>query len=72
MQKLEIFRGGNMQSFSGYSKFQLKKPAVVRENLKVRSCSWNQSTGECFGSMCFWTTCGECPMYDKIKAAKKN
>ena len=53
-----------------FRKLQLKRPAVVREGLKVKTCFYYDGTKQCLGSMCLWPKVGVCPIYNRLLKSK--
>lgn|GEM_PF-1495796 len=49
---------------------KIRKPVVSRKGRVVKECSFFKSTGQCFGTRCFWTKNGECPFFKKNNFAK--
>ena len=47
---------------------KIRKPVVKREGRIVKDCIFYKSTGQCFGTRCFWTKNGECPFFNKKNA----
>ncbi len=49
---------------------KIRKPVVSRDGRTVKDCNFFKSTGQCFGTRCFWTRNGECPFFEKNNKAK--
>ena len=49
---------------------KIRKPVVSRKGRVVKNCNFYKSTGQCFGTRCFWTKNGDCPFFNKKTNAK--
>ncbi|MCK4634313.1 MAG: hypothetical protein KAT37_00390 [Candidatus Aenigmarchaeota archaeon] len=49
---------------------KIRKPVVMREGRIVKDCNFYKTTGQCFGTRCFWVRNGECPFFNKKTNAK--
>ncbi len=43
---------------------KIRKPVVKREGRVVKDCNFYRTSGQCFGTRCFWTRNGVCPFFD--------
>ncbi len=50
---------------------KIRKPVVSRKGRVVTECHFFKSTGQCFGTRCFWTKNGECPFFNKMQKKSK-
>jgi hypothetical protein len=62
---METFPFRNVQDL-----VKIRKPVVKRKGRVVKDCNFFKSTGQCFGTRCFWTKNGECPFFKKNNGAK--
>jgi len=50
-----------------FRKLKPKRPTVIRNGDKVKTCYYYANTKRCLGSLCFWQKVGTCPFFNRIK-----
>lgn len=53
-----------------YKKIEPKRPTVIRDGDKVRTCYYFNGMKQCLGVRCFWPRVGSCAIMEKVN--KKN